>query len=697
MPTEVIEAFDLGQMLRDSHILSVEDLERAVRESLGQDEPLAAVVRKDVTWASLKQLLTTDVFATGVGESGRALQEVLEQAGWISAEQLGHVLEGIDQFGEGLGRRLVEADVLQEDQLADAERRRRETGKPLWRELVNDGTLDVKEISDALRIEDGILGRMLVDKGLVSEQAIEDAMAKAQTGPHSLARLVVESGVADGEELARCWAELYNVPYRDITDATPSRELLTHFQEEELSELLLLPIEIRDNRLTIAMGNPTQIPHVKFMWSQSGTRIDPVIAPIPQLLAKIEELVNLRHARLLDAGANLADLANIDALGSPARIVRAVLREATANRGTDVHFDPGADELLVRVRIDGILHDLVTLSAAVGTHVVARLKVLSGLDIAERRRPQDGHLTTVIGRSSVHVRIAVVRTKHGEKAVLRLIDDMEVVSEFTGLGMSDAQSRHLTRLLYRPYGLLLAAGPVGSGKSTTLYCALSKLNTPERNILTLEDPIELSLPRANQIQVDDRRGCTFTEGLRAILRHDPDVIMLGEIRDTETARVAVRASLSGVLVLATIHGNDAVGAIDTLYNLDIPTYLIANALVGVVSQRLARRICPTCSKPHAPTPAVLDALGLGSASSTKPSFRRGSGCAECLATGYRGRIGLFEVLSVTEKIRELILEQSGKQVLQQAAECDGMQTLRENALERIASGATTPEEYLKNM
>ena len=377
-------------------------------------------------------------------------------------------------------------------------------------------------------------------------------------------------------------------------------------------------------------------------------------------------------------------------------LVDSVLTGAVGVRSTDIHLEPQEEGLRVRYRIDGVLHDVLRLPQAAASGVIIRLKVMANLDIVERRMPQDAHLTITVDERPVNLRVATVPTELGEKLVLRVLDESRIITALTELGLEPEQRDQADEFLSKPYGMLLVVGPVGSGKTTTLYALLSQLNSPGKNLMSIEDPVEYRLAGANQLQVFRRVGFDFAAGLRAILRQDPDVIMVGEIRDDETARTAVRAALTGVFVMSSVHAPDAPATVATLYNFGIPGFLASGALIGIVAQRLVRKICPHCAVDYKPNAALLNQLGLPTKGKGRPkAFHRGEGCEHCFHTGYYGRTGIFEVLAMTEEIKDLIFRETTKEVLSQVARDLGMQTLRQSGLARVLDGTTTVQEFFR--
>ncbi len=406
--------------------------------------------------------------------------------------------------------------------------------------------------------------------------------------------------------------------------------------------------------------------------------------------------------RIEDEGADLHDLAaqvaaTTDLLAAEddapvIRLLNALLGEAIREGASDVHLEPYERRLAVRLRTDGVLREVLSLPRALGPRLASRVKVMARLDIAERRLPQDGRIALSLGGRPVDVRVATIPTAHGERVVLRLLDKRAGRLDLAQLGMSPQTLAEVDRLIHRPHGILLVTGPTGSGKTTTLYAALDRLNDRRRNIMTVEDPVEYHIEGISQTQVNPRAGLGFAEGLRAILRQDPDVVMVGEIRDLETARIAVQASLTGHLVLSTLHTNSAVGAVTRLRDMGVEPYLLASSLIGVLAQRLVRLLCPACREPYAPGPEERATLGLEA--SAAPTLYRARGCPACHGLGYRGRTGIYELLVVDETARRLVHDGASEQALERHARTR-TPSLREDGLRRVLAGETSAEELLR--
>jgi general secretion pathway protein E len=397
-------------------------------------------------------------------------------------------------------------------------------------------------------------------------------------------------------------------------------------------------------------------------------------------------------AEPVSAPAPRTELLPIVTGSSAVAFVRQLLERAVESRVTDVHLEPGADSARIRFRIDGICHDLQHIRGSLVTEVIARIKVLADLDITERRLPQDGHVPFETGGRSYDLRVATVPTRHGEKVAIRIADCGRMITKLSQIGVTPEMLATLRELTSKPFGMVLATGPVGSGKTTTLYSCLGEIDRTRRHVMTIEDPIEIELEGAAQVEVNYTINFDFVTGLRAILRQDPDVVLLGEVRDDETARIAVRASMTGLLVYSTLHANDAIGAITTLRNFNIPSHLIANSIQGVIAQRLLRRICPGCKVAAEVGPGTAAHFGLDELPRGFAAWR-GAGCGQCLGTGYLGRVGVFEIFRVDSRMRDMILDNASERSLRDYSVAMGMKTLQEDGLAKVMQGVTTVEEF----
>jgi len=463
-----------------------------------------------------------------------------------------------------------------------------------------------------------------------------------------------------------------------------------------------------DGRLILAVADLTDCEPIQVVANFLGRAALPVLAPAAQIAAAINHAYQQRTGQTqalierldrqevladVQAIAGREDLLDVATRAPVIKLVNLILFEAVQAAASDVHIQPYEESLVIRLRIDGVLYDSFSISRSTHEEVISRIKVMGRMNIAEKRLPQDGRATVQVGDRAIDLRIATLPTTFGERAVIRLLDKGTRLFGAAELGMAPATLARFRRLILREHGIILATGPTGSGKTTTLYAALRDIDHKGKNILTLEDPIEYRLEGISQTQVSDKKGMTFASGLRSVLRQDPDIIMVGEIRDHETAVMAIQSALTGHLVLSTLHTNDAASAVTRLLDLGIEPYLLASSLIGVVAQRLVRRVCAGCARAAHPSAAELAQMGVQS--SNGDSFRSGSGCAQCRQTGYRGRIGLFELLVVDESLRKQIQATANSSDIKAAAVAGGMSTLRDDGVGKVLSGATTTEEVVR--
>lgn len=470
---------------------------------------------------------------------------------------------------------------------------------------------------------------------------------------------------------------------------------------------VLIGLEESGYTMTVAMPTLERLPVAEQAGIKMGLSIEPVLAPERAILDRINTAYSEQEAGVelvidsLGASGDVGSLGGVttddlldDVDRAPViKLVNAILFEAVKRRASDVHVQPLADGVQVRFRIDGVLYDHVRLPPRLLDETVSRIKVIARMNIAEKRLAQDGRTTVSIGDRMIDLRVSTLPTSHGERVVLRLLDKSARKYDLAELGMSDRDLKAFRTLIRRPYGIFLVTGPTGSGKSTTLYAALQELNSTELNIVTLEDPIEYQLPGISQTQVSTKKGMTFATGLRTVLRQDPDVVMVGEIRDEETARMAVQSSLTGHLVFSTLHTNDAAGAVARLLDLGIEPYLVASSLIGVMAQRLLRRNCRSCKQERAVS--TEERLQLMLDRDAPLAVWDGKGCEQCLQTGYFDRTGVFELFVVNEEVRSLIVQRRESRDIKQAAQRSGMHTLRQDAMRKLFEGKTTVEEVLR--
>jgi type II secretion system protein E len=556
---------------------------------------------------------------------------------------------------------------------------------------------------------DTLLSQMQHD-GLLSPEAAERAGASLAEGTPLEEAVLAADGVAE-DRLLRYLAESFGLPYADLERAAPSKEFLTKFPARVLVRHHLLPLEERDGVTVVATSRFSDTTGLDELRLVSGRDVVPALAPSADIERLLRELLGVGADTLqsLDAATgsdiqvldddNETDL-DADSAAQDASIIRfvnQVLTEAIESRATDVHVEPFEDQLRLRYRVDGILVQANVPPSVRRFHaaIVSRIKILSHLDIAEKRLPQDGRIKLKIAGREIDVRVSIIPMIHGEAVVLRILDRSDTVLGVEHLGMAPRDAKVFERLLDMPHGIVLVTGPTGSGKTTTLYAALSKINDVQRKIVTIEDPVEYQLRGVNQIQVNAKSGLTFAMGLRSILRHDPDVVLVGEIRDTETATIAIQASLTGHLVFSTLHTNDAPGAATRLVEMGVEPYLVSSSVEAAIAQRLVRIICKHCKHetPEAEARLLYDEFGRDA---LPPVLYRGTGCRHCQNTGFRGRRGIFEMMPMTDDIRGLVLERSASHSIRKVAVKQGMRSLREDGWRLVRAGVTTVDEVLQN-
>jgi type II secretory ATPase GspE/PulE/Tfp pilus assembly ATPase PilB-like protein len=467
---------------------------------------------------------------------------------------------------------------------------------------------------------------------------------------------------------------------------------------DALREKGIIPVELRGESMVIAASSLSSTLDAQILAMGAGKTATMAIYPEPEISSVIRSLYDLKNsvgAETLNAIESVDDLSQLarqevlsDTVDAPViKLVNGILLEAIKERSTDIHLEPFEDKLLVRYRIDGVLHDKYELTKGHQSPVTSRIKVMAKMDIAERFIPQDGRIGITLGDRAVDIRVSSLPTQHGERIVMRILDKARGLLTLEDLGMAPMEKAKLDALILNPHGMILMTGPTGSGKSTSLYAIIQALARPEVNIITVEDPIEYDIPGIGQVNVNEKAGVTFASALRSILRQDPDIIMIGEMRDFETAHIGVQSSLTGHLVLSTLHTNDSVSAVSRLVDMGIEPYLIAGSLLGVVAQRLVRRICPSCRE-EVPVPSAMKRYGV-------ERVYRGKGCGECGGTGYRGRFGLYEQFDMSIGIAEAISSGATAAALKTMARENGMRTLVELGVESVSSGATTPEEMMR--
>jgi type IV pilus assembly protein PilB len=547
----------------------------------------------------------------------------------------------------------------------------------------------------------------LLRAGLVTEAQLDAAIAEQARVGKPLGRILIESGMVSEADVVRMLAQQVGLEFIDLADVSIDATTIGLVSETVARRYQAIPIGWRDERLIVAMSDPANVFALDDIRAITGSEVVSVVATPSQITETIERFFRLDTE--VDSVAQLAadELAEEDAIATLnevvedapiVRFVNLLITQAVGDRASDIHVEPTETDLRIRFRIDGVLHEVQRAPRSIQAGVISRLKVMADINIAERRVPQDGRMSMKVGGRAIDLRVATLPTVYGEKVVMRILDKSQALLRLEELGFLPEQLERFAVAYRKPYGTILVTGPTGSGKSTTLYATLNILNEAHRNIITVEDPVEYRMPGINQVQIHPRAGLTFSSALRSILRTDPDVVLVGEIRDRETAVIGVEAALTGHLVLSTLHTNDAASTPMRLVEMGVEPFLVTSALDAIVAQRLARKLCLNCREPYQPTEAELVEAGweIGElAGSDWPTLHRSVGCASCGRTGYRGRFGVHEVLLMSEELERAVIERRSSEDIAKIAIMQGMITLRQDGLRKVAAGQTSLEEIFR--
>ncbi len=561
------------------------------------------------------------------------------------------------------------------------------------------------------------IGQILVDLGYLDDDQVERVLAEQQDQHGELfGKLAIGMGLINDDQLAQAVAEQADLQVVNLQELTVPADVLAQVTEPMAQLYKILPVAFQNEVLTVAMCEPHNLGALDELRTFLGYEIQPVVASETQIRAAIERYYASSGASFEDLVAGMAadeelaaaaasmsgdgpiNLDSVEALADSApvrKLLNMVLLLAIKDRASDLHFEPFEDEFRIRIKADGVLYEMVPPPRHLAFAITTRIKVMANLDIAERRMPQDGRIELAVGGHPVDLRVSVLPTMFGESVVLRILDRSVVSLDLGALGLDADILRNFRKVITKPNGIVLVTGPTGSGKTTTLYAALVELNTIEDKLITTEDPVEYDIEGIVQAPIDASIGNTFANCLRAILRQDPDKILVGEIRDLETAEIAVQASLTGHLVFSTLHTNDAPSTITRMKNMGVPAFLLTATIEAILAQRLVRRICSKCIEESAPSTELLQDIGIPMEKLIGKKFYKGRGCDECNNSGYRGRVGLFELLIVNDKIRDLIIEGGSTEEIRDAARKNGMITLREAGISQAFQGVTTVEEVVR--
>ncbi len=533
---------------------------------------------------------------------------------------------------------------------------------------------------------------VLLEEGILNAQRLGELISARTDLQEPIDRYLVRVGAIDEKTRARVLSIMHGVPLIDFQTVSIQPEAIASISREVAIRCKAVPLAIQGSKLLVAMADPSDIVALDDLRSATGREIVIAVAPLPQIQDALMRYYGLDE----DVQSVVQRLRTAEEEDtSVIRLVEAILNRAIADRASDLHIEPMEGKTRIRERIDGVLRETSEIPSEMHDAIVARIKIMSNLDIAEKRVPQDGRIAYRIGRQDYDLRVSTYPSTLGEKVVLRILEKSTERFNLQKLGLAPDTLQRLTRLVERPYGMLIVCGPTGSGKTTTLYAGLNHLNTPERNIITIEDPVEYHLPGITQANVNTRAGLTFARGLRAILRQDPDVVLVGEIRDRETAIIAVEAALTGHMVFSTLHANEAAGAPGRLTEMGVEPFLLASALVGVLSQRLVRLLCRECREPTEPDPELLERLRLTPQMVEGATLYRSRGCHRCNFTGYRGRRAIVELMEVNDTIRHHITHHQPTSVIRETAIQNGMVPLYQDALRLVLAGETCLEEVLR--
>jgi general secretion pathway protein E len=549
---------------------------------------------------------------------------------------------------------------------------------------------------------------LMVERGKLDRAEVQKLLpSKNDWG--NLKKALLESHVIDERELCQLMSDVLGVPFVPFEQFPKEPLFLSGLSAPFMRQGLFLPVESNGGELTVITHDPLDFYTLDAIRMATGLKARPLIGMGTEILEALQQLYGVGETTMekiiedidnipeyqADAEEDIDHLRDLASEAPVIRLVNLIITKAIDLKASDIHFEPYESQFRIRYRVDGVLHDAEAPPKRLQSAIISRVKIMAKMNIAERRLPQDGRIMVKVKGKEIDFRVSTVPTIHGESVVLRILDKTSIVLDIEKLGFPQDILTDFDQCIQNPHGILLVTGPTGSGKTTTLYCALEKINSPDKKIVTVEDPVEYQLRGVNQIQVKPAIGLTFANALRSIVRQDPDVILIGEIRDAETAEIAIHSALTGHLVFSTLHTNDAASAITRLIDMGIEDYLLTSTLVGILAQRLVRVTCPFCQEEFAYDDSLLKQMGVPPEEASRMKMVKPKGCAECGFTGYRGRTGIFEFLKVTDEIRALILQRKDSQMLKELARQRGMRTLRQDGWLRVKEGITTVQELLR--
>ena len=548
------------------------------------------------------------------------------------------------------------------------------------------------------------LGQILIELGYITPEQLEQALDEHKQTPKSLGRVLIDMGMIHEGDLVRALAEQVGLEFVDLNDYAVDATATTLLPEALARRYRAIPIGERDGKLLVAMSDPANVYALDDIRTITNRDVQPLVATASDVERAIQKFANMdgQVEALTMAAAEqvMGDEEHLEAALEDAPIVKlvnAIMTQAVGDRASDVHIEPSEKNVRIRFRVDGVLHEPMSPAPKnIQGGLISRLKVMADLNIAEKRVPQDGRISMKVGGKALDLRVATLPTVYGEKVVIRVLDKSSALLRLEDLGFLEDAYTRFSESFRKPYGAILVTGPTGSGKSTTMYATLNILNQVDRNIITVEDPVEYRLNGVNQIQVNPKAGLTFSSALRSILRADPDIVLIGEVRDKETATIAIEAALTGHLVLTSLHTNDAPSAITRLTEMDVETFLVASSIDCIVAQRLARKLCDRCKQEYAPEHGELAEAGYPEWLWPEiETLHRSTGCPACSNTGYRGRIGMYEVMQMSEEIERMTVERASSEAIKHVAIQQGMMSLRDDGLEKTRMGITSIEEVAR--
>jgi type IV pilus assembly protein PilB len=546
------------------------------------------------------------------------------------------------------------------------------------------------------------LGEILIDSGIITHSQLEDTLNKQKVTGKKLGELLIEDGIIDEKQLIEALEYQLKIPYIDFTNFVIDTEVPRLISESLARRHMLIPVARDGNQITVAMTDPLNLYAIDDVNIATGLSVKPALALRSHIQNAVDQYYGKESAeKAVEDFTREVGIEQITEIeeeilnevnNAPVvRLVDSIIQHAIRTKASDIHIEPYEKNIRIRFRIDGELQEIMTSSKTTHSAIVTRIKILGRMDIAEKRIPQDGRVEMHVDNKDVDLRLSVLPTVYGEKIVIRLLDRSSTILTKSQLGFSEENIKMFDKIIQSPNGIILVTGPTGSGKTTTLYAVLQELNKINRNIITVEDPVEYRLEGINQVQVNAKAGLTFASGLRSILRQDPDIIMIGEIRDAETAEIAVRAAITGHLVLSTMHTNDSASTVSRMVDMGIEPYLVSSSVVGIVAQRLVKKICENCKTEYNPTHTEMDLLNLRD----DDILYRGAGCSVCGNTGYKGRTSIHEIMLMTREIRELVDHRAPIDELRTLSAKYGTITLKDSCSQLVKKGITTSEEMLK--